>query len=456
MPQITFSGYNQIDFNTVLNAVMAQEREPSRRLEEKKKQVDTEKTAMASLAARITALQTAAKALAMDGFARTAKAQSSDASVDASTATGLTTGTYSVMVDELAQAQVLASATRISDLSAIVATTGTLTLTASSGVTVSVSLTGPTTLDGLVRAINKTAETPARASVVQVMAGQYQLVLTSTATGTGRAFTVQSSLANGSGIIFPDHDGDGVSGNDVADLVQSARDASLTVNGVRITSATNIVTQAIPDTTMVLKQATPSPVTVTLSRDIDTVRDALKRLVGAYNEFLSFVTDQRAAAGAGKANISRDAVLRSFKDAVRQTLVGDYGNGSLTKLAQMGVALDAGGRLSINEPALAEAIEQSPEAVERLFRGDGRSGVFATMAELSDRYIRSGGLISAARNRLTEQARALSKRLDVMEAQLAIRRESLQREYAAADRAMTQLNSQATSLAGLAAQYRLF
>ena len=43
-----------------------------------------------------------------------------------------------------------------------------------------------------------------------------------------------------------------------------------------------------------------------------------------------------------------------------------------------------------------------------------------------------------------------------MEARLAIRQQSLQKEYAAADMAMTQLNSQAGSLSSLSTQDQSF
>ena len=43
-----------------------------------------------------------------------------------------------------------------------------------------------------------------------------------------------------------------------------------------------------------------------------------------------------------------------------------------------------------------------------------------------------------------------------LEARLAVRQRALQLEYAAADAAMTQLNSQASSLGSLGSQYKLF
>ena len=46
---ITFSGFNSIDFNQILNAVMAQERTPLTRLETQKKTLESQNSAFATL-----------------------------------------------------------------------------------------------------------------------------------------------------------------------------------------------------------------------------------------------------------------------------------------------------------------------------------------------------------------------------------------------------------------------
>ena len=51
---------------------------------------------------------------------------------------------------------------------------------------------------------------------------------------------------------------------------------------------------------------------------------------------------------------------------------------------------------------------------------------------------------------------SLNSRIDSFEAQLERRRLTLQKEFQAADEAMSQLNSQVASLTSLGGQYRLF
>jgi hypothetical protein len=86
--------------------------------------------------------------------------------------------------------------------------------------------------------------------------------------------------------------------------------------------------------------------------------------------------------------------------------------------------------------------------------GDG--GAFGARATVVEDYTESGGLVASIRERIDEQVSGISKRLDTMEAALALRKASLQREYMAADLAMTRLKAQSASLSSVGGGYRLF
>ncbi|MEP7119284.1 MAG: flagellar filament capping protein FliD, partial [Acidobacteriota bacterium] len=72
---------------------------------------------------------------------------------------------------------------------------------------------------------------------------------------------------------------------------------------------------------------------------------------------------------------------------------------------------------------------------------------FASLDSLLDTYTDSTGLLPGARKLLTDQASRLSSSISSMQDRLAVRRASLQREFIAADQAMSQLKSQSGSLA---------
>jgi flagellar capping protein FliD len=64
--------------------------------------------------------------------------------------------------------------------------------------------------------------------------------------------------------------------------------------------------------------------------------------------------------------------------------------------------------------------------------------------------------VASIKKRIDDQVNGIEKRLDTMESQLALRKASLQREYMAADLAMTRLKAQSSSLSSVGGGYKLF
>ena len=324
---------------------------------------------------------------------------------------------------------------------------------------VDIVLTGSMTLKQIAAAINAKSDAPVTASVVQASPGSYQLVLTGRSTGTDHAFAMTSTVTGGEGLTFGDTDGDGVLAEAGEGNAQTARNASFTVNNLTITSATNTVTDVIPGVTLTLKREdAATAVSVTVKRDNTEVTKQVDKFVTAYNEIVSFLKDQNTAAGGGSASIGRDPILRSLNGALRTALLGDYPEaGAYSRLAAAGIETDTLGKLTLDKKRFEAALNASPADVQALFAGaDGTGGFFGALTSQITKYTESGGIIAAARQRLGTQVSNLSKRLDTLESQLAVRRAALSQEYIAADLAMTQLKAQSSSLSAIGAQFRLF
>ena len=455
---ITFSGFNQIDFNLILNAVMNQERAPLTRLETQKKTLETHNTAYGTLAGKLSSVRSAVDALKRNESLALLKATSSDPGVGVSAASGTIPGTYEVVVTELARAQVTASQSTYASLDTEVATGGSLTLTAADGSAVTITLSGSTSLSQLAAAINANSASPVSASAVQTSPGTYRLVLTGKETGASNAFTISNALTGGSGLTLIDTDGNGVSGDSAADNSQVALDAALTVNNLAITSASNTVENVIPGATLSLHKKDPATtVTVQVSRDSSAATELVKKFVSAYNDLMTFAKDQNASAAAGKPSIGRDPLLRGLRDALRHAIGGDYAGGSLTRLAEIGIGFDITGKMTLDEKIFQNRLADNSADVQVLLSGSGGTGgAFGAMAGVVEEYTQAGGLVASTRQRIDEQIRTLTRRMDTLHAQLEIRRQSLQREYIAADMAMTRLKAQSSSLQTVGGQYRLF
>jgi flagellar hook-associated protein 2 len=449
---ITFSGVNGIDFNLILTSIMRQESQPLEVLQSRQAALQSRANTFGVLTSRAVALQEAAARLSdtaqLSGFTAT----SSDTSaLTVSGSSSAIPGRYDVVVNELAKAQVTASTTTAPDPDTVVASGGTLTI---GGVTV--TLTGSTTLRQLADAINASGNPPARASVVQSGPSSYRLVLSARDTGQANAFTITNNLTGGTGIAFGDADSDGTSGDSAADNAVQASDASLLVNNIPITSTTNTIASAIPGVTITAFKKDPlATIAVDVATDTAGVKTKISDFVKAYNDFAKFVTDQGVSAAKGdQSSIGRDPLLRQIKDQVRATLVGQYGTGgAFSALSQVGIEFTRTGTLTLNEATLTAAIANGTADLEKLFAGStGTPGAFAVLDTQLDTFTQTDGLIPGARKLMTDQATRLTDSIATMQERLAFRRAALQREFIAADRAMSQLQSQSGSLASFGSQ----
>jgi flagellar hook-associated protein 2 len=449
---ITFSGLNGIDFNLILTSIMRQESQPLEALQSRQAALQSRANTFGTLTSRAVALQQAAAKLADPSQLNGYTAKSSDAALSVDASAGAMPGRYEVVVNELAKAQVTASTTTAPDTdSTVVASGGTITI---GGVTV--TLTGAVTLRGLADAINASSNPPARASVVQSGPGAYRLVLTARDTGVANAFTVTNTLTGGTGVVFGDADGNGVSGDSAADNAVQASDASLLVNNIPITSASNILGSAVPGVTITAYQKDPAKtIVVDVASDTEGLKTRVNDFVKAYNEFQKFVADQAAAAGKGdQSSIGRDPLLRQMKDQIRMTLTGQYGTGgAFAALSEVGIEFTRTGTITLDEKQLTAAIANGTADLEKLFSGSGGvAGAFAALDTQLDTFTQSDGLIPGARKQITDQASRLNDSIATMQERLALRRAALQREFIAADRAMSALQGQSGTLAQFGSQ----
>jgi flagellar hook-associated protein 2 len=281
-------------------------------------------------------------------------------------------------------------------------------------------------------------------------------VLTATTTGEANAFTVTNGLTGGTGIAFADTDGDGTSGDDAADNAVQASDASLLVNNIPIISATNTIDAAVPGATITLFRQDPAtPVVIDVAADPSQLKTKVTDFITAYNELVKFATDQAAAAGKGdQSSIGRDPLLRQLRNQLRSALSGEYGaGGPLTALAQAGIEFTQTGTLALNEATFDAAAKSAASGIPALFAGTTDTpGVFGTLGTLLGSYTQGDGLLPGARRQLTEQASRLTDQIATLQDRLALRRAALQREFIAADQAMSLLKSQSGSLAQFGTQ----
>ena len=441
---ITFSGFNDIDFNLVLNSLMQQASAPLTALQTRQRALETQITRFDTLTSKVSSLHSAANGLADLSRLSTVSGQSSDeSSVTVSTTTTATAGHYDVVVNSLARAQVTASTSTSADANTtIVATGGTLTIGG-----VAVAITGSVTLQGLATAINETEDIGVRAAVVRTAPDTYRLVLSSRETGAANAFTVSNALAGT--VAFGDFDGNGTSGDSDEDNAVVASDAAILINNIAAASSTNEFEDVLPGVTLTARKIDPLAThSIDVAPDSSAIAEKLEEFITAYNALVTFANEQRSAAGNGdSASIGRDPLLRQLRNSLRSELLGEHGSEVVTRLAEVGLEFTQAGTLKLNSARLSEAVTDNGDAVRNLFAGTG--GVFVAVDGLLEEYAGASGFISSIKDRLNLQIGAMDRQIENMQARLAIERATLQRQFTEADAAMSRLKSQSGSLANL-------
>jgi len=444
---ISFSGFNNIDFSSIVNSLMAAETQPLTNLQRQQSTLQTKASQVTALTSQVSLVQTAVTALSSASSITSFTATSTDsAAVGVSARSTAAPGHYDVVVQELARGQVTASDSTAPDTNTTaVATGGTLTIGG-----VDVTIDHNVTLQGLADAINSKSGVPVRASVVQSGAATYRLVMTSLASGTANAFTVTNAMTGGAGVTFTDTDNDGISGDSAADNAVQATNASVLVNNIQITSSSNTLTAAIPGATLTLTKKDPAAtIGVDIAVDSSALRSKLSSFVTAYNSLMSYAAGQdKSAAGGDASSLGRDPVLRQLRLGLRSALNTSHPNsGPFKYLSELGVEFTKTGTLQLNDAVFAAAVASGTDNASKLLVGS--TGVFGALGSVLDQFTGTGGVLSSSRQQISTQIASLTKQITNMQTRLDQQRASLQAQFTAADLAMSQLTSQSGSIAGL-------
>jgi flagellar hook-associated protein 2 len=440
---ITLSGFNNIDFSSIVTALMQIERQPVTQLQQQQSALNGQKNFFGEFASKLASLESAIGNLKGAGaFSGRAATVSDTTAGSVSVSPSTPVGSYEILVTDLARAQVSRTNSVHADKdTTIVASGGTLTIGG-----VAVTLTGNTTLEGLATAINNTADVGVTASVVYNN-GNYTLALTGHETGQAESFAITNGLTGGSGVTF-----DPVN-------AQDSSDARGTVNGVAFSSSSNVIEGALPGGTLTVSKRGPQPFVVTIRGDTESIKNLVKEFQKGYNDIVAFIDDQQKAAGEkNAASIGRDPLVRGLRSQLARVLNTDQGTGStFTAISQVGLSFARSGKLEFNESAFDTAIGTDAASVEQLFRGTGGSlGVFGNLQETIKSYTDGQGLVPTAQTRLSDQLLKIGQRIDEYERRLEIKRAALQKEFTAADLAISQLKNSGNQLSSLSASQSAF
>lgn len=464
MASISSSTNTAFDVPTLVSQLMAVERKPIDDLNTKISSYQTKISSFGTLSSLISTLQSAAGTLSSSLSKTTAVPSNASALVSTSDSTAVP-GTYSVSVSQLAQAQNLVAAGQASASAAIgngAPTTltfdfgaisgGTLnngvysgaTFTSNGNGTASIVIDSTNnTLEGIRDAIND-AGIGVTATLVNDGSGTpWRLALTATESGAANSLKITTSGGDGTLDSLLAYD---PAGTQNMNQTQAAQNASLTVNGIAITSASNIVSGAIQGVTLTLQDTTATPAALTVARDATAIKAAASAFVEAYNALATQMKSRSAygsnAAAAGA--LAGDGTLRLMQDQLRGLFNTPATGGIMTSLAEVGIAFQKDGTLKLDSTQFDAALAGNFADVKNLFASPG--GFATRIVDWARTTLQPGGLIETRTQSLNLYIQQYNDQIDRLEKQMTALEKKYTAEYTNLNLLLSRMNTTSTFL----------
>ncbi|MBV7568668.1 flagellar filament capping protein FliD [Pseudomonas sp. PDM27] len=433
----------------------------------KQTQIDTQTktntlriSGVGSLKSALTAFQTALTNLgsktnpAFAGFSATSGTPSILGVTSDNTAVA---GSYSIVVNNLATSSKVASASFAGGAASAIPS-GTLKIS-QNGTDYDVTIPANATLQSTRDAINSAqASNGISANIVTDSTGASRLVISSSKTGAGSDLVV-------SGIAGLEIDGTQPMGSNPSASSSGAVngiavDASLTIDGLAVTSKSNTVTGAVSGLTLNLASAStgtpPAAATVTVATNTTGLQTSIQSFVDSYNTLMNTINSlSKATADAdGKLTVQAaftgDSMPRALISDIRGVLTAPGAGGPLAVLSQLGVMTDEKtGNLAFNSTTFNKAMTTGGMSgqVQQLFNGtNDTNGLLARMGAAIKPYVSTGGLLDQRNTNLQSLSKNLTNQQLALDLRVANMTKTLTAKYNAMDLLVGQMKATATSI----------
>ena len=424
-----------LDVGSILNQLMAVERQPLSRLQEQQKSYQSKLSAFGQLQSAMSKLQDAATALTKSSTfsATTASAGDTKAFTVSSTASAQT-GSYNIEVSQLARAQRTAtSATTAPDLSG----GGSIDITLGTGTPKTINLAAGGTLQDLRDAINA-ADAGVSAQIVN-NGTVNQLVISSKETSATNAFKLEGF----GGLSEFSFDPAAPAGDMVS--VQQAKDAKLSIDGLAITRSSNTVSDAIEGVTLTLAKPTESETTMTVARNDETAKKAIDDFAKAYNELNSLIRSQTSYNAETKkaGTLNGDTGVRSIQSQLRGVFSNPIsGLSGATMLSDAGISIRTDGSMSVDSTKLASALADPSKKIAELFAGNGTVDGFAKTLETRIKdMLATDGLLTSRTDGINRTIKSFDSRIEAFELRLEKVQARYSAQFTALDAAMSSMST---------------
>ena len=287
-----------------------------------------------------------------------------------------------------------------------------------------------TTLASLASAINS-AGIGVKANVITDSTGS-RLSLVSGTSGAAGQLSVTGSLSGAS------------AGAISFSTSQVGKDASLTVDGVAITTGSNTVSNAIPGVTFQLLGSSPeTPIQVEITNNNTDIETAVGNFVSAYNAVINDINGQEKNDSSGKAEpLFGNPTLALIQSQISGALFAGAASGAIKNITQLGIGLNNDGTLTLNVDTLSSALNSNFSDVTGFLQNSGSFGqtLASSLNKLGTQA--PSGTVYLAQQQNSAQEKALNTSISNEDTLLAAQKIQLTNELNTANQILQSIPSQ--------------
>lgn len=366
-----------------------------------------------------------------------------------STNTNATKGSYQVEVQQLAQAQSLATG-YVADPNNV--GTGSVVInfgnydsnnvfTPNSSYTnpaVNINITGSNSLADIRDAINA-ASSDVTASIVTDSKGS-RLTLTSNKTGENYAMQISGGL---SALNY-----DPASSTSALSQTVAAQNSLVAINGLVVSNSTNQLNDTVSGVNINLQQAQPGKIiTLNVANDTQKVSDAINSFITQYNTTASLINSLTNYDSTNKvaAPLQFDPQVRALKQSLASILSTTNNDPSnpIQSIGDLGISLDNNGLLQLNQDTFNTVLTNNYQNISGLFiQSSTSAGIATQMNSLIDDYNLVGiGQFAQKQTILDQQLQILSDQQDRITSQKTMLTNKYMAQFTALDSLISKLKN---------------
>lgn len=445
----TVSGIgSNIDTQAIVKSLVDAERVPKQtQINTQTLKATTTLSSIGKIQAALDAFRGALANMGTDNSFRGLIASSSDEKVATMTAgSGASTGSFSLVVTQLASASKLSTQTYTGGASSVVnsgSTPTTLTIS-QSGKNYDLSVPAGATLQQVRDSINSQFSTSGLSANILTDSSGSRLVLTSTAMGVGSDLTLS-----------------GDSGIDIGStVVETPKNAKYIIDGtLEMESKSNTIEEAVSGVSIKLLSVSSKrtdtndfiPITISVATSNSALKSGVKGFVDTYNALVKAISAEtkvtmNADGTPTPGALTGDASMRTLMSSVRNEMNALSGNGAFKSLAQFGISTDSTtGLLVLDDKKWDKAMTTNAADISSIF--NGKDGLLARLTTATDGYAKaSTGTLAERSKSLSDSLTDLKKQQETLDERMTLLQASLSAKYNAMDSLVAKLRAQSDSI----------